>query len=82
MSADSTIRVRRDVRDRLNELSRERGVPVGDVVAGLLAEAEEADLLDSLEQHYRALRSEPEAWAAYRSEIEAWDATAGDALTE
>ena len=41
----TTIRVSTETRDRLNELARRRGVPAGEVVAGLVQQADEAALL-------------------------------------
>ena len=82
MAVSVTIRVSPETRERLNRISAERGITTGELVEELAGDAEGRALLEAMNQHYDALRADPEAWKAYRDEVEAWDATAGDGLTQ
>lgn len=74
-SADTTtIRVPTDTRDRLNALSRRRGEPAGELVAGLVRAADEDELLAEMGAEFQRLAADPTARAAYgeeQAEIEA-----------
>jgi predicted DNA-binding protein len=64
----TTIRVRSETRDRLNELARRRGAPAGEVVAALVQEADDRALLAAAEEGWERLAGDPAALAAYRAE--------------
>jgi uncharacterized protein (DUF1778 family) len=81
MAATVTIRVTPETRDLLNRISAQRGMSTGELVEELATQAEDRSLLEAAAQHYRDLRSDPDAWAEYRSEVTAWDSTRGDGLS-
>lgn len=64
----TTIRVPSETRDRLNELARVRGAPAGEIVAGLVQEADDRALLEGAEEGWKRLAADPAALAAYRAE--------------
>ena len=66
----TTIRVRTDTRDKLNQLARRRGAPAAEVIAELVARAEERTLLDEAAQGWKRLATDADALAAYRAEAE------------
>jgi predicted DNA-binding protein len=73
----TTIRVRAETRDRLNELARRRGEPAGEVVAALVEEADDRELLAAAFEDWQRLSADPETLARYRAEtdeLKAFDA--------
>lgn len=64
----TTIRVPRETRDRLNLLSRRRGEPAGEVVAGLVNAAAEEELLAQIGAGFERMAADPAVCAAYRAE--------------
>jgi hypothetical protein len=68
MTATTTIRVSTDTRDRLNALSAREGGSAGEIVAKLVATADEELLLADAELAFGRLANDPEALALYRSE--------------
>ena len=64
----TTIRVAAETRDRLNEIARRRGTPAGDVVAALVQEADDRDLLTAAFDGWERLARDPALLAAYRAE--------------
>lgn len=73
----TTIRIHVHTRDQLNELARRRGATAGQVVAELVAEADDRALLEEAARGWDALGEDPRALKAYRAEasdIEAFDA--------
>ena len=72
----TTIRVAATTRDRLNEIARRRGEPASEVVAALVQEADDRDLLAAAFADWERLCDDPEAVDAYRAgahELEAFD---------
>ena len=75
----TTIRVSTETRDRLKELARRRGSKASEIVAELVAEADERALLSDAEEAWRRLAADAETFAAYRaetSELESFGAPA------
>ncbi len=70
----TTIRVPAETRDRLNEIARRRGTPAGDVVAALVQEADDRDLLAAAFEGWQRMSRDPAALAAYRAEVAEFDA--------
>ncbi|HEX4306716.1 MAG TPA: hypothetical protein VHZ54_11795 [Solirubrobacterales bacterium] len=64
----TTIRVSTDTRDLLRRLAARRGEPAGEVIAKLVAAADEEALLAEAEASFERLAEDPEALAAYRGE--------------
>jgi predicted DNA-binding protein len=73
----TTIRVPAETRDRPNELARRRGEPAGEVVAALVSEADDRDLLATAFEDWERLAGDPEALAAYRAEAAELEAFGG-----
>jgi predicted DNA-binding protein len=80
MAATTTVRVTPETRERLARLSAARGLSTPDLIAELAKRAEDDALLDEMNEHYAALRREPEAWGEFGSERDAWEATLHDGL--
>lgn len=64
----TTIRVSTRTRDLLKALAARRGEPAGDVIAKLVAAADERALLAEAESSFDRLAEDPAALAAYRAE--------------
>lgn len=76
----TTIKIDADLRDRINDAARDRGVTAGSFVELLF----ERWLRD---QRFAAMReamarTPPELADSYRREVAAWDATAADGLAD
>lgn len=56
MGETTTIRVRRETRDRINQLARERGLSAPELIGQLLAHAEDEELFARHAAAYDALR--------------------------
>jgi predicted DNA-binding protein len=70
----TTIRVRAETRDRLNEIARRRGTPASDVVADLVQEADDRALLAAAFEAWERLCGDPDALASYQAETRELDA--------
>jgi predicted DNA-binding protein len=68
MAESTTIRVSTETRDRLKALSARAGGSAGEIVAKLVATADEELLLADTEAAFEALARDPEALARYRAE--------------
>ncbi|HSZ70208.1 MAG TPA: hypothetical protein VK756_07590 [Solirubrobacteraceae bacterium] len=68
MAQTTTIRVPIETRDRLNALSVRAGGTAGEIVAKLVATADEDLLLADVEAAFERLAGDPEALARYRCE--------------
>ena len=64
----TTIRVTSKTRDRLNALARRRGMAAGQLVEQLVRDADDEALLESAEDAWGRMASEPKMLAAYREE--------------
>jgi len=78
--ATATVRVTPETRDQLNRISAERGLSAGELIAELVAQAEDDRVLDAMTADFRQLRADSDAWELYRAEITVWDTSAGDGL--
>ncbi|MGH2804844.1 MAG: hypothetical protein ACRDL4_17650 [Thermoleophilaceae bacterium] len=74
----TTVRVRRDTRDRLASLGKRRGLSTADLLDELARRAEQDELLVALNEDFASLRRDPEAWQEHRAETATWDRTSGD----
>jgi predicted DNA-binding protein len=66
----TTIRVPAETRDRLNELARRRGEPAGEIVATLVQEADDRELLAAAFEDWEQLAADAGKLARYRAESE------------
>ncbi|MBS1863201.1 MAG: hypothetical protein JSS68_15995 [Actinobacteria bacterium] len=64
----TTIRVSTRTRDLLKALATRRGEPAGEIVAKLVAAADEEAMLADIEASLERLADDPAALAAYRAE--------------
>jgi hypothetical protein len=64
----TTIRVSTDTRDLLRRLAARRGEPAGEVIAKLVAAADEEAMLKEVEESFQRLAEDPKALASYRAE--------------
>jgi hypothetical protein len=78
----SSIEVSDEIRQKLEELSRQFGRPMGDVLTAAIEEYHRAQFWTAVNQGYAALRADPAAWAEIEAERELWDATLADGLDE
>jgi plasmid stability protein len=72
--AMTTIRVEREVRDRLAAQAAAHGRTLGAEIQALLDD----QLWQAIEAGYRRLAADPEEMAAYRAEAEEWMSDPGD----
>lgn len=74
MTETTTIRVRRDTRERINRLARERGISAPELVGELVARAEEDALFVRHAAAYEELRrADPDLVRAIEREDELWE---------
>jgi predicted transcriptional regulator len=74
MSETTTIRVRRETRDRLNRLASARGVSAPELIGQLVDRAEDDELFVGHAAAYDALRaSDPDLLAKIENEDRAWE---------
>jgi predicted DNA-binding protein len=64
----TTIRVPAETRDRLNELARRRGEPAGEIVATLVREADDRELLAAAFEGWERLSADERGLMLYRAE--------------
>lgn len=78
----TTIKVRREVRDRLARLARERNTSMVDILEQAIDVMERAAFFTRVQADLERLRTEdPQEWESYRAESLAWErATLGDGL--
>jgi macrodomain Ter protein organizer (MatP/YcbG family) len=71
--ADASIKVTREVRDRLAKIADEYGgTTLSQALDRLMAEHEQARQQAGVLAAYDRLRQDPEAWADYLAEVEEW----------
>jgi len=75
MSAATTLKVSKELRDRIARLAAARGVSAGDLLAQLMDEQDRQARLAAVRRAYA--EHEP----GYAEETAAWDAAAADGLT-
>ena len=74
MSETTTIRVRRETRDRLNRLASARGLSAPELIGQLVDRAEDDELFAGHAAAYDALRgSDPDLLAEIEHEDQAWE---------
>jgi predicted transcriptional regulator len=74
MSETTTIRVRRETRDRLNRLASARGMSAPELIGQLVDRAEDDELFARHAAAYDALRvTDPDLLSEIEREDEAWD---------
>lgn len=73
-SETTTIRVRRDTRDRINRLAGARGVSAADLIGSMIDRAEDEELFASHATAYETLKSErPDLLREIEAEDSEWD---------
>jgi hypothetical protein len=80
VKASTTVRVTPETREQLARLGKAWGLSTADLIAELARRAEEDTLLDRMNEHFQALREDPQAWEAHVREREGWEATLLDGL--
>jgi predicted transcriptional regulator len=74
MSETTTIRVRRETRDRLNRLASARGMSAPELIGQLIDRAEDDELFASHAAAYDALRAtDPDLLSEIEHEDQAWE---------
>lgn len=76
----TTIRIDQRTHEHLQEISRERHKPIGQVVTDLVEQYQREQFWNELESSLERLKADPRAWQEYQEEIALWDTTAGDGL--
>lgn len=80
MAATATVRVKPDIRDRINALAAARGIRASQLVGELVRGAEDAQLLADMNADFERLNQDPDAREGYDAEVSEWDATLLDGL--
>ncbi len=70
--SSTTIRVRREQRERLRNLAKERSSTMAETLDAALESLQRDHFYRSMAEAETALRSDPEAWAKYVAERDAW----------
>ena len=78
--AETTVRVTKETREALLELSEQAGESMQEVLARAVEAYRRQRMLEETNAAYAALRSNPEAWREEQEERQAWEATLGDGL--
>jgi predicted transcriptional regulator len=74
MSETTTIRVRRETRDRLNRLASARGMSAPELIGQLVDRAEDDEMFVRHAAAYDTLRAtDPDLLSAIEREDQAWD---------
>lgn len=74
MAETTTIRIRRDTRDRINRLARARGMTAPDLLGVLVDRAEDDEIFNRHATAYASLRSEhPDLLREIEAEDRAWE---------
>ena len=78
----TTIKVRREVRDRLARIAQERTASMAEVLEIAVVELERESFFRQMHADLERLReNDPKDWTRYRAESRAWeDATIADGL--
>ncbi len=71
----TTIKVDRDIRDRLAALARKRAATMGALLASVVTRLEDEQRWLDIESGYERLReADPDGWQDYLAELRGWDA--------
>jgi predicted transcriptional regulator len=81
MVSTTTVRVSKDTHRRLQELARESGVTMPELVDRLVEADRRRRLFDRANEAYAALQADPAAWEEELGERRAWDAALADGLS-
>ena len=76
----TTVRVSQKTRNILQELAKDAGMTMQDVMDRAIVAYQRQQLLEATNVAYAALKSDPEAWNELLEERAAWDVTLDDAL--
>lgn len=82
MAAATTVRVSRTTHQRLQELAREAGVTMPELVDWLIEADRGRRLFDRANEAYAGLQADPAAWDAELAERHTWDAALADGLAD
>jgi predicted DNA-binding protein len=74
MAATTTIRVSRATRERLKALSARERRPAGEIVAALVAAADEERMLADAAAAFERIAGDPDTLARYRAETDELEA--------
>ena len=76
----TTMRVSQKTRNTLQELSKDTGMTMQDIMDRAIATYQRQRLLEATNAAYAALKNDPEAWNEMLEERAVWDMTLDDAL--
>lgn len=82
MAPTTTVRVHPGTRDILTRLSEQRGLSTADLLAELVEQREQDELLDSMNAAFERQRGHEAAWQAEKDERLRWESTLADGLDE
>ncbi|NBR66927.1 MAG: hypothetical protein EBT79_06570 [Actinobacteria bacterium] len=68
----TTVRVDADTHGRLMKMSDETGKSLGHVISDAVRALEHHRFHEQLNEDYRAMREDPEAWAAFVKDQDEW----------
>jgi hypothetical protein len=80
MTVMTTMKVTKDVRDRLAKLARRHDRSLGAELTAMVALAEEREWWQGAGEAVARLQADGEQWAEYLAEADEWDALASDGL--
>lgn len=80
MAATTTVRVRPDTRAAIARLSERRGIAAAELLADLVARAEEDELLAAMNDDFRELKADRAGWDRLEEERAGWEQTLVDGL--
>jgi len=78
--SDVVIRVRPETFQKSQDLAREDGISVSDLIDKLAEDTRRARIFKQASEAYAAIAADPEADAEWRAEIAVWDVTIADGL--
>lgn len=78
----TTVRVRKETRELLRNLSVQTGEPMHTVMAKALEAYRRQRILDQANRAYSALRKDPKAWRELEEERKEWEVTLSDGLED
>ena len=78
----TTVRVRPEAHKALREMSKERGVPITQLVDEAIERLTREEFLQKANEDFARLRQDPEAWAEELAERALWDTALMDGLED
>lgn len=82
MAATTTVRVSVQTHRQLQDLAREDGITMPELLDRLVTADRRRRLFERADEAYAALQADPAAWNEELAERRAWEATLGDGLDE